>query len=534
MIQAWKRCLIFVAVAALPLGCQSRNYTVPSPSSFNRNPNWVSAPSAQADGLAVKQTSYRLGDEELPNTNELQRLPAPEELPGTPPQTSELQLSDVIRSVQAAYPLLVSASLERQVAEGKQITARGEFDLRAKAFGIAAPEGFYKTYRNGVAIDQPLFQGGYVYGGYKIGRGNFQPWFKERETDEAGEFSAGVGLPLLKDRAIDQRRATLFQSNVARQAVEPNVRGQLLEFVRQASQAYWIWVASGQAYDAQRELLQNAQERVRQIEERIKAGDLEKITRINNERLIATRQTKVIESQRKLQQASIKLSLFYRDPNGKPTIPDSSRLPKDFPQHQAPDTQRFQQDLATALKASPMLAKLDLIAEQVRIDQRKAENSLLPKLDAQVLASKDVGTPASSKGDKIPFELEAGFYGEVPLQRRQARGKIRTAQGKLAQIHAKRQFVVDKITAAVQDAYSALEAAAGRIEQSRNNLRLARETLELGRLQFNEGDIDLIDLNIYEKAVTDAQFLLIFAEADFFSALADYRAALALAPEITE
>ena len=170
------------------------------------------------------------------------------------------------------------------------------------------------------------------------------------------------------------------------------------------------------------------------------------------------------------------------------------------------------------------------MAERVRIDLEKAQNSLLPKLDAVLLASKDIGGPASPKRDKSPFELEAGLYGELPVQRREARGKIQSARGKLAQLRAKREFVVNKITAEVQDALSALRAAAGRTERAETNLRLARETRQLGRDQFNAGDIDLIDLNIYEQAVTDAQFQRIAAQADFFIAVADYRAALARDP----
>lgn len=140
------------------------------------------------------------------------------------------------------------------------------------------------------------------------------------------------------------------------------------------------------------------------------------------------------------------------------------------------------------------------------------------------------GCPPVRCATKTPFELEAGLYGEVPLQRRAARGKIAASDGKLAQIGAKRQFVVEKTRAAVQDAISALLAARDRIERAETNARLAAESLELGRLQFDAGNINLIELNIYEQATTDAQLLLIAARADFFRALADYRAAMAFDP----
>jgi hypothetical protein len=460
-------------------------------------------------------------------------LPLPETSPELIPKPSPLELPEVIRSVQVAYPLLIGARFERQVVGGRQVSAWGAFDLELKGFGIAAPQGFYKNYRNGVAMEQPLFCGGYLYGGYKIGDGSFQPWFGERQTNEGGEFSAGFGVPLLKDREIDKRREGVFKTGLARQAVEPVVRSQLLEFVRLASQAYWSWVAAGQSLEAQRELLELAQERVEQIQARVEAEDLGQISSINNDQLIALRETKVIESERKLQEASIKLSLFFRNAQGTPVIPTGSRLPVAFPDHTVPDDQQLDEDIARALAARPELSELNLLAQQVRVELAQAENMLLPKLDGLLLASKDVGAPASSKGDKTPFELEVGLLGEVPLQRREARGKIESARGKLAQIQAKRQFVIDKVTALVQDAVSALEAAAGRIEQSRLNLKLARDTLALGRLQFEVGDIDIIALNIYERAVTDAQLLLIQAQADYFTARADYRAALSMDPLTT-
>jgi outer membrane protein TolC len=219
-----------------------------------------------------------------------------------------------------------------------------------------------------------------------------------------------------------------------------------------------------------------------------------------------------------------------RDHQGQPIIPDRARLPSSFPAAESPASKEVQAAIQQATAASPVLAELDFIAEQVRIDLQTAENMLLPKLDARLLAAKDIGGPASPKRDKAPFQLEVGLFGEVPLQRRAALGKIAAAEAKLAQINAKRQFVVNKITAAVQDAVSALKASAERIERADTNLELATETLRLGRLQFDAGDIDLVTLNIYEKSVSDAQLLQIAAYADFFIAVADYRAALAIDP----
>ena len=172
----------------------------------------AAAPSAQAGvrGSApparewpVTTASLQEPNQELPQPSMIDGLaPDPASPLGTetlPPAARQtLALRDVIISVQSSYPLLVSAIQQRTVAGGDLLATQGEFDLQAKMYGIAAPEGYYRNYRNGVSLDQPLFSGGYLYGGYKIGDGYFEPWYKERETNEGGEFAIGVGTPLLK------------------------------------------------------------------------------------------------------------------------------------------------------------------------------------------------------------------------------------------------------------------------------------------------------------------------------------------------
>jgi outer membrane protein TolC len=456
----------------------------------------------------------------------LEEIPAPRGVD----RNQILQLDQVVESVHQSYPLLRIAFLERGIADGNQLAAWGEFDTGVKIFGIETPQGYYENYRQGVVVTQPTYQGGYVFGGYKIGRGDFQPWFKDRQTNDGGEFALGAGVPLLKDRAIDKRRSELFQAEISRQAVEPAIQTELLDYVRVASQIYWSWVASGQVVDARRELLRLARARVDQISARVAAGDLGEIARINNEQLIAARETKLIESERKLQMVAIKLSLFYRTPQGNPVVPGTRQLPPQFPHHAELPDQQVTRDIDQALATRPELVELELQFQKTTVALQQAENQLLPKLDALVMASKDVGASAERIDNKGPLELEAGLYGEVPLQRREAKGKIETTRAKLAQIRAKREFAANKITAEVQDAVSALRAAEARTNRAGINLQLADETLDMARAQFDEGDIDLVELNIYEQAVLDGRILLIEAQVDYFIARADYYAALGIDP----
>ena len=436
-----------------------------------------------------------------------------------------LTIEQIWSSVADCYPEIEIALGEIESASGKAFAAQGEFDNVFSAHSISQPLGFYQTYRNGIGLTRPLFGGGEVYGTYRIGDGNFEPWFGERETNEAGEFKAGWSLPLIKDRNIDARRAKLFAANLRTRQVESNVESRLLMFQRMATQSYWDWVAAGQAVEIQKRLLRLGEQRVSQIDIRVEKGDLAKIAKIDNARLIAKRKNTLIKARRSLEKTAIKLSIFWRDSNCCPVIAKSGQLPSTFPESAPISDEQLTEDICQAISNRPELVELDAARREACVDLQYATNLTLPKVDLKGFAGQDVGGETSPTGDKTPFELQLGVLAEVPIQRREGIGKIQAAQGKLKQIAAKRQFVTDKIRTEVQDAVSAVNAAYEQIRQSRENLKLTQKSLELAGVLFDEGDIDLIALNIYEMAVADAELQLLDAQFAYFFYRAAYRAA---------
>ncbi len=457
------------------------------------------------------------------------QTPIQPRLPGDAPgpfadSGSQLSLDDILVSVTECYPEIEVAMAEIRAAEGKLLSTYGEFDTSLGGFSFSEPLGFYQTYRNQVGLVRPLYGGGELYANYKLGRGFYPTWYGDRETNDGGEFKAGFAVPLQKGRDIDPRRAALLSAAAAVDEVEANVGARLLMLQRIATQSYWEWVASGQVIDVQQRLLNLALQRVDQINQRVEAGDLARIAQIDNQRFIAKRQNTLIKARRGLEKSAIKLSLFYRAENCAPVVANSQQLPDDFPAAQRISDQRRDADITTAIQVRPELAELQAARQQACVDLRYANNLLLPKIDMKGFAAQDVGAP-TPKGDKTPFQLELGLIAEVPIQRREAQGKIQVAQNKIAQIDAKSRFITDKIRAEIQDAASAVNAAFEQIEQSSKNVELARQSLELGRKLFLEGDIDLIELNIYESAVGDAELELLEGKLQYFVFLTIYETA---------
>ena len=146
--------------------------------------------------------------------------------------------------------MVQAAALQFEIARGQIVYAEGAFDTKLKGASENGPLGFYETYRHSVGAIQPLAFGGEIFGGYRVGRGVFQPWYQERRTKEGGEFKAGLSVPLSRNVDIDDRRAGMRTAGLDLSAAEPQVRGEVILTVRAASEAYWDWVAA----DAQRRI----------------------------------------------------------------------------------------------------------------------------------------------------------------------------------------------------------------------------------------------------------------------------------------
>ncbi|MCA9246800.1 MAG: TolC family protein [Planctomycetales bacterium] len=432
----------------------------------------------------------------------------------------------MVSSIHSTFPLLEAAYQQYRIAAGKHVAAWGAFDTKLKGASENGPVGFYETYRHQAGLSQPIYHGGEIFGGYRIGRGEFQPWYLERQTNDSGEFKAGLRVPLLRNREIDARRAEVWRATYDRQRAEPEVLAELIHFVRDGSIAYWNWVAAGRKYEIGKHALTLAEQRNAQLRRKVDVGDIDPPVLQDNLRAIAQREAKLIDLRRKVEQSAIKLSLFYRSDGGQPLIADQTQL-VDFPPPTALNGADLPSDAAIALANRPELAMLDALVRRVNVDAAEARNDMLPNVDAQIVGSQDVGPASSSKGDKTPFELEAGIFVDVPLQRRKAIGKSRAADGKLVQLAAKRRYTVDKIRAEVQTSHAALDAAFQRLAKARESLRLADYMAEVERRKFELGESDLLSVTLREQYAIEAAEAEVDALTEFYTARAEYDAALA-------
>jgi outer membrane protein TolC len=434
-----------------------------------------------------------------------------------------LLLPEVLASVQTQYPPYLAALIEQDIANGRARSALGAFDLNLNTGGSFNPAGYYDGQSGYATLEQPLsFWGGSVYGGYRMSSG-FLPNYNKDRTGVDGEAILGFRIPLLRDGSIDRRRATLFQAQLDQQLADPLILRQHLDFIRAATIGYYSWLAAGHRLGLAEELLRIAKDRDSAIAEQVKRGASAPIVQVDNQRLVVSRQIAVVQALRRFQATAIELSLFHRSrADDQPIVSPRARLPKAFPAHPEPDANQLVGDIAKAAIFRPELRRIELTIEKAQIDRSLAKNNLLPNIDIGVQANQGNGSK-----DIEPTEIEAKIEFKMPLQRREAKGRLETIDAQIERLGNDKKFARDRIAADVRDAYSAITAAYDQLKQTRLNVYLSQQLEAAENERLKQGATDLLALQIREQATFDAKVLEVEAQAEYFRSRANYRAATA-------
>lgn len=437
-----------------------------------------------------------------------------------------LRQNDVEDAVRRSYPPLLAAFQEISQANAETLAAKGKFDLKLKGHGENNSFGYYENRVGDVGVEQPIRWGGIdLFGGWRIGQGHFPVYEGKYDTRSGGEYKVGARIPLVQDRGIDSRRADLRKAQIGQQTAGLSVEQQRLAIMNSAIQRYWLWVAAGNRLTLARNVLQIAQSRQSLLDTGSAAGQLPTIDAVDNRRAILQRQGQVVEATRALQAAALDLSLFYRDVAGQPVVPTDAQLPMEVERNQVPDPQDIDPSVNLALQKRPDAHRVATQREAAEVELKLARNQKLPELDLVTTYTDEKGS--SSDVRRGPQEFRAGINFQMPVQRRQAEGKIRIAESKIAQLKQKEQYARDTIREEVQDAISALVTASQRLGIVQQELQVTKQLEAAERTKFELGEGTLFLLNLREQATLEAAVRNVSALADHQRAVAAYRYAMA-------
>jgi cobalt-zinc-cadmium efflux system outer membrane protein len=436
-----------------------------------------------------------------------------------------LNLDDVINATLRHHPALKAEMQERVAADGALLSAEGAFDPSIKSDVFSTATGGYSGDYGSAYVEQPLqFYGSKVVAGYRLGRGVFPTYENYYETNSGGELGAGVEVPLLRDGPIDRRRAAIGQSISGQTIADSTIEQRKIELARAAALTYWDWTAARNKALVYKRLLQVADERDRQITERVKRGDLPDFDRIDNQRAVLQRKAQLLSAERAVKNAEFNLALFYRDDKGQPRTIESFEALSQIPLPLFVPDSSVEAPIAEAVSARPEFKNISAQREQNELELKLARNQILPRLDLRVFSANDVGSGEVRREEP---ELKAGVRIEIPLATRTQEGRIALFEARQQKLAFTETFLKERIRADVQDALNALDIARLRVDVVKREVE-ASEDLAKGELKrFELGDSNLIFVNLREQNAADAQVREIETLQDYQKAFVAFEATLA-------
>lgn len=444
--------------------------------------------------------------------------------------SAPLELDSVLGSTRQHYPKLLAAEEKVDEARGKLLGNRGVFDLKLGADAGRDVLGFYERNEASVGLKQSLSFGGIdLSGGYRYGE-DFPPYDGKLFTSDQGEGFLKANIPLWQDRAIDARRLGVRVAEVEIDLAQLSLRQTELEILGKATTTYWKWVATGQKLEIVERLLKLAETRQQAVERQVQQGSAPEILLRDNMRLIVSRRGQLVGARRDLREAALQLSLFIRDGEGTPILPDDNQLPEEFPEPIALETGDLNVHLEALPETRPDLLFFEQVLQRLAIERRFGENLGAPTVDVSVEASQDAGDSvfygsSSSERSINETELGIGLTFELPIQRRKGRGEVMRTSAATRRVQADLDLAGQEANTELRRAFVRLNAAREQVDLDREAYQLSLQLEEAERRRFQLGQSNLLFVNQREITSADDASKVIEALRNYQEAVAFYRVA---------
>ena len=391
--------------------------------------------------------------------------------------------------------------------------------------GSSRLNGFYDGRVAGADIKRPFREfGGNLYGGYSISRGDFPIYEDESFTSTDGTVKVGALFSLLRDRAIDPRRAGIVDAQLGLEKAELELLLTRVGVQQRALRAYWAWVAAGHQLKVYNELLQLALDREEGLKQQVEDGSRARIFLTENAQNITRRQSLVLNARRDFRAAAFELSYYLRDPAGATRVPPAQRLPpRDYVQSLPMPDVSGQVELS--LERRPELLILETALKSARQRIALSENELKPRLDLSVEYAYGLGDQGEGGPSRDSEDFIVGFTVTVPLERRFAKGRLEQARAKREALEYERQRVEDQIELELQNILLDLDAARELAVLARQEVSQAEVMRAAERQRFEQGASDFFLVNVREETEANARIRYYAAQREARVARANYDAA---------
>lgn len=432
---------------------------------------------------------------------------------------------DVLAASAQHFPDILEGLANRRAVESALVEAKGAFDLVFETEGKDYVSGFYSGREIGARVRQEIAPlGASVYGGYRVSDGTFPIYEDQRFTNTGGELKVGAVFSLLRDRAIDERRFRLTDASLALQEADLDLLLTQVGVQHKALIAYWRWVAAGRQLAVYEDLLKIAEGRQSGLEQQVRAGARARIFLTENLQNISRRQRLAAEARREFLAATNDLSFYYRGADGAPVLPPRAGLPPIGTLTTPPPPRTADDDLSALIAARPELKSLGVALTRAERRIALSRNALQPKLEALAEVSTDLGDIAEGGASRDSTDTVVGLKFSVPLQRREAKGKLRRAEAERDALEQRRRKAEDRLEIDLRNIFLDLDTSAALMGIAAQEVDQSETMQSAERERFSSGASDFFLVNLREETAADARIRLYLAALEARIAQANYSA----------
>jgi len=434
-----------------------------------------------------------------------------------------MTMEALLQSSAKHYPSIQKAREGVEAQSGKVQAAQGAFDWELNQRSVSRVSGFYGGDYSDSKITRRLADSATrIYGGYRVSREGFPVYEDEEVTLSGGEFNAGVALSLWRNRIIDEDRFMFRDAELELKQRTNDLLLTQLGVQYDAMQAYLDWLAAGKAVQVVESLLNIAVKRQDGFTERVSKGDIAEIFLTENKQYLAKRGADVNDAKRALDNRATKLSLFWRDADGKTLVPSHKEQPKDFPKLDSFSI-NLDKEIERAKLVRPELIKVELGLQRERNKLKLNENKLMPKVDLVAESAQDLGTGSSNQArTRGGVEGKIGLNISIPLQTNTGQGLVRQSAATIKQLEQDSRLLNDQIVTEIQIAANNYSVASKNVVLAKLESSVAATMEQAERKRFDSGAVDFFVLNMREERAAEARLKLIDSQQKLWRSIADY------------
>jgi outer membrane protein TolC len=308
-------------------------------------------------------------------------------------------------------------------------------------------------------------------------------------------IQTGIGSMLsgvLRNFQTDEFRTNLSNSEIQKEISKVELELKQNIYIHKALSLYYKWLLANKKLEIRESILKIALERQGMLEKKFKAGDVEKLKLVDNERSIEKRKDELLKSQIEWLDIKTQLEIYYRNSNGEPHSLVKNTLPQDVPKEIFETSAGFEE-----------LPQIKIINREIKIFENNRnlfKQSRLPGLQLEVLGAREL----SANDPYDPEALQVGLKFDFPLENRKAQGKTVSAEYKYLALKKKRDYLVLKLKQQFDYSLTAQRNGLLRWKTTSNEFQKTTDLSNAERKRWAQGASDLYIVNLREQDTADA------------------------------